>query len=108
MLNILAERKRAEEAAEEFGYGSRNNIRNQISAQTLSNLLDDRKDAKTQKELDDLAKDYGMDPAVIAELAKHVNSPSVSKIELPTTDPNETPKKLVRRDRLFFPSSLPC
>ncbi|GAA6023829.1 hypothetical protein JCM10207_005387 [Rhodosporidiobolus poonsookiae] len=94
MLNILAERQRAEEAAEQFGYGSRTNIRNQLSARTLANLLDERKEAKTPQELDELAREYGMDPEVVAQVARFVNTPSLSKIELPTTDPNETPKKL--------------
>ncbi|BGP13728.1 hypothetical protein JCM10213_009057 [Rhodosporidiobolus nylandii] len=94
MLNILAERQRAEAAAEEFGYGSRTNIRNQISARTLSLLLDERKDAKTPQELDDLAREYGMQPETVAQIARFITSPSISPIELPTTDPNETPKKM--------------
>ncbi|GAA5848120.1 hypothetical protein JCM8547_004417 [Rhodosporidiobolus lusitaniae] len=95
MLNILAERQRAEQAAEE-SYSSRspNAIRNQLSARTLANLLDERKGCKSQKELDELAREYGMDPKVVDGLAKVINAPSVSGIELPTKDPNEVPKKL--------------
>ncbi|GAA6029375.1 hypothetical protein JCM8097_003643 [Rhodosporidiobolus ruineniae] len=94
MLNILAERQRAEEAAEQYGYGSRTNIRNQLSARTLALLLDERKDATSKQQLDELAREYGMEPEVVEQLARHVNTPSVSSIPLPTTDPNETPKRL--------------
>ncbi|GAA5822738.1 hypothetical protein JCM11251_004360 [Rhodosporidiobolus azoricus] len=94
MLNILASRQQAEETAEQFGYGSPDNIRNQISARTLSLLLDERKDVKTRQEYDDLCKEYGMDSAVVDSLAKYVNTPSISGIDLPVKDPNETPKKL--------------
>ncbi|GAA5979194.1 hypothetical protein JCM11641_008457 [Rhodosporidiobolus odoratus] len=94
MLNILAQRQQAEEAAEAHGYGSRTNIRNQLSARTLANLLDERKEAKTQQELEEIAREYGMEPNVVAQIARFVTTPSVSNIELPTTDPNETPKRL--------------
>ncbi|GAA5894666.1 hypothetical protein JCM6882_006651 [Rhodosporidiobolus microsporus] len=94
MLNILASRQQAEEAAEQFGAGSKTNIRNQISARTLSLLLDERKDVKTKEEYVELCREYGMEANVVEGLARYINSPSISGIDLPIKDPNETPKKL--------------
>lgn len=93
MIDILAERQRAEEALEQ---APPSQIRNQLSARGLANLFDDRKLCKSQSELDELAREYGMDPATVEALAKHINTPAVSEIPLPSSDPNEPPKRLVR------------
>lgn len=93
MLGILAERQRADEALEA---SPSSRIENHISAASLFNLLDERKQCTSQGELDELAREYGMDPKVIDQLARHINSPSESEIPLPSSDPNEPPKRLVR------------
>lgn len=43
-----------------------------------------------------------MDPAVVNQLARHINTPSDSEIALPSSDPNEPPKRLVRPPSLCF------
>ena len=93
MLGILAERQRADEALEA---SPSSRIENHISAASLYNLFDERKHCTSQGELDELAREYGMDPKVIEQLARHINSPSDSEIPLPSSDPNEPPKRLVR------------
>ncbi|GAA6050061.1 hypothetical protein JCM3770_001350 [Rhodotorula araucariae] len=93
MLGILAERQRVEDAAE---VAPSSRIRNQLSAAALANLFDERKQCTSQAQLDDLAREYGMDPALINQLAKHINSPSDSEIPLPSSDPNEPPKRLAK------------
>lgn len=92
MLGILAERQRAEEIAEQTPPSK---VRNVLSAGTLAHLFDERKACKTQAELDELSREFGMDPEIVERLAKHLNSPSISKIALPTKDANDTPKQLV-------------
>ncbi|GAA5904646.1 hypothetical protein JCM8208_004839 [Rhodotorula glutinis] len=93
MLGILAERQRADEALEA---SPSSRIENHISAASLFNLLDERKQCTSQGELDELAREYGMDPKVIDQLARHINSPSESEIPLPSSDPNEPPKRLAK------------
>ncbi|KAL0579966.1 Phosphatidylinositol (PI) 3-kinase [Marasmius crinis-equi] len=51
--------------------------RNRVSASVLSTLLDQRKSARTQEEVDSLAKRYGIDPAKFGVVSKYVNSPSI-------------------------------
>lgn len=92
MLGILAERQRVEEIAEQTPLSK---VRNVLSAGTLAHLFDERKACKTQAELDELSREFGMDPEIVERLAKHLNSPSISKIALPTKDANDTPKQLV-------------
>lgn len=92
MLGILAERQRVEEAAEQ----STAPIRNQLSAGGLLNLFDARKKCTTQEELDKVSRDYGMDPATVEQLAKHINSPSMSGITIPGKTPDEAERHLVR------------
>ena len=107
MLGILAERQRVEEIAEQTPLSK---VRNVLSAGTLAHLFDERKACKTQAELDELSREFGMDPEIVERLAKHLNSPSISKIALPTKDANDTPKQLVsdcgaiqRSVRMFAP-----
>ncbi|GAA5978197.1 hypothetical protein JCM10908_004268 [Rhodotorula pacifica] len=93
MLGILAERQRVEEIAEQTPPSK---VRNLLSAGTLAHLFDERKACKTQAELDELSREFGMDPEIVERLAKHINSPSISKIALPTKDANDTPKQLAQ------------
>lgn len=89
MLGILQERQRVDDAA-----AAGISTLNQLSARGLSNLFDDRKSAKTTREADEVAVEYGMDPELIRQLAKHVNSPSISMV-LPSSDPDEDDRRLV-------------
>lgn len=57
MLEILMRRKATEEAAETVTL-------NRVGARTLSNLLDERKSAKTVKEVEELCEMYGVSVAV--------------------------------------------
>ncbi|RDB24240.1 hypothetical protein Hypma_008771 [Hypsizygus marmoreus] len=52
-------------------------IHNRLHAATLSELLDKRKSAKTQAEVERLAERYGIDVAKLQSLSRFVNSPSV-------------------------------
>lgn len=99
MLGILAERRRADEALEA---APSSRIHNHLSAAGLANLFDERKQCTSQAELDALSREYGMDPAVVNQLARHINTPSDSEIALPSSDPNEPPKRLVRPPSLCF------
>lgn len=89
MLNILAARERTSAAEGESDSpssissitapsASPSNVRNRLSAPTLINLLDERKNCTTRKELEDLAVGYDIDLEVLEGLAKFVNSPSIS------------------------------
>lgn len=53
MLSILQRRKATEEAAETPTV-------NRLGARTLSNLMDERKSAKTIAEVEELCKEYGV------------------------------------------------
>lgn len=112
MLGILQERQRVDDAV-----AAGISTPDQLSARSLSNLLDDRKSAKTAQEADEIAVEYGMDPKLIRELAKHINSPSISMV-LPSSDPDEDDRRLVRssvcplsryiaRDSRLFRLSIP-
>ncbi|ORY59431.1 hypothetical protein BCR35DRAFT_309299 [Leucosporidium creatinivorum] len=82
MLKILERRKATEEAAE-------TPTLNRVGARTLSNLLDERKSAKTAQEVEELCEMYGVSVEALNELGKHVNAPSVSKITLPAKSVEE-------------------
>lgn len=71
---MFASRKASEEQALSY-----TQIRNRMSAATLSDLLDARKDIKTQAELQTLAKTFAIDLDLLNILAKNVNSPSVGE-----------------------------
>lgn len=51
--------------------------RNHLHSIALSNLLDERKSATSQNELQGLAERYGVDLWKLENLARFVNSPSV-------------------------------
>ncbi|KAJ8295352.1 hypothetical protein OF846_001593 [Rhodotorula toruloides] len=89
MLGILAERQRVEEAAEQ-----KVPVRNQLSAGGLLSLFDARKNCTTQEELDKVSREYGMEPAMVEELAKHINSPSMSGITIPGKTPDDAERHL--------------
>lgn len=55
-------------------------MRNKLSANHLTTLLDARKDIKTFAELKKLCEDFNCDVDMIQRLAGHVTSPSVSLI----------------------------
>ncbi|GAA6016590.1 hypothetical protein JCM11491_006006 [Sporobolomyces phaffii] len=90
MLGILQERRRVDDAV-----AAGISTPNQLSARSLSNLLDDRKSAKTLEEADQIAVEYGMDPQLVRALARHVNSPSISMV-LPSSDPDEDDRRLAK------------
>lgn len=52
---------------------------NRLIASSLLDLLEERKHVTTQKELEDLAKKYGIDLEKLQRLASHVNSVSVDQ-----------------------------
>jgi hypothetical protein len=52
---------------------------NTIDAFGLSDLLDQRKQATDPSKLDQLAKQYRLDPLLVERLAKKYNSPSVGR-----------------------------
>lgn len=84
MLEILKRRKATEEAAESGP------APNRLTAQSLSNLFDERKSAKTRAEVEVLCKEYGIDIGVLEELGKHVNAPSVSSYKSLKEEVEET------------------
>lgn len=84
MLEILKRRKATEEAAESGP------APNRLTAQSLSNLFDERKSAKTRAEAEALCKEYGIDVEVLEELGKHVNAPSVSSYKSLKEEVEET------------------
>jgi len=90
MLGILQERRRIDESS-----AAGISTLNELSARGLSNLFDDRKSAKSLEEADQLCRDYGMDPQLIQELSKFVNSPSISRV-LPSNDPDEDDRRLAK------------
>lgn len=85
MLDILKKRA-ASEAALDVP------TPNRISAQSLSNLLDDRKAAKSKSDVAKLLKEYGVDMEVemLEELARHINAPSVSSVQSTKEELEET------------------
>lgn len=85
MLDILKKRAASESAAEVP-------TPNRISAQSLSNLLDDRKSAKNLTDVENLIKEYGvdMDVRLLESLALHITSPSVSQTKSLKDDTLET------------------
>ncbi|GAA5820713.1 hypothetical protein JCM10212_000838 [Sporobolomyces blumeae] len=90
MLGILQERQRVDDAV-----AAGVSTPNELSARSLANLLDDRKTATTQEEVDQVATDYGMDPKLVEELARHINAPSISMV-LPSNDPDEDERRLAK------------
>lgn len=93
MLDILSSRRKAVEEEEQIAVTP---MSNRIPAQTLSNLLDERKSAKSRAEIEAIAKEYGVDMSVLDELAKHINSPSVSSIKSASAKEEDEETQLVR------------
>lgn len=79
MLSILRARDRetqASSASSDFSAAA--SQANRLSAPTLVALLDARKSCRTAKDVEELAHGYDIDVSVIEELARFVNSPSIS------------------------------
>ncbi|KAM0756437.1 hypothetical protein T439DRAFT_376628 [Meredithblackwellia eburnea MCA 4105] len=83
MHTILSQRKAAERASE-----TPSNDR--ISAQSLSNLIDECKTMNTRKESEALAEEYGLDFGIVEQLVKHVNPPSVEGVRTRKQEIDET------------------
>lgn len=82
MLGILAQRSH-EEAAQSMT--SPKSTRGKLTAGQLTSLFDQRKEAKSDREVKDLAELYGLSYEVLEGLAKYVTSPSVgSKVKTNT------------------------
>lgn len=86
MLGILAARQRNSEleqganTAAQLSSGGVSNVgamRNRLNAQSITSLLDQRKECKSRRELEELAVAYEVDIAVLDQLARFVNSPSI-------------------------------
>jgi len=67
--------KRAQSEVE----ASASHPRNRLLSATLSDLLDERKEAASPKELESIAKKYDMDIVKLESLARFVNSPTVGE-----------------------------
>jgi len=74
MLGILAQRSH-QEANQSMSSPAA--AHNKLTAGQLANLLDSRKEARSDKEVMELAKLYGVDFEVVEALARYVTSPSV-------------------------------
>ncbi|KAM0792316.1 hypothetical protein ACM66B_005001 [Microbotryomycetes sp. NB124-2] len=81
MVNILQRRRKTEDELAEATTSSPKHM----SAGHLANLLDERKSKKSSQEIKDLCKEYGVDYDVVESLAQHINTPSISRIPLPTS-----------------------
>lgn len=88
MLGILAAREKnstiedeANTAAQRASQGVNNVglIKNRLNAQTIVALLDERKECKTRREVEQLAIAYDLDIAVLDQLARYVNSASIAE-----------------------------
>lgn len=85
MLNILSARQRnadvereAQETAARQGTDSSNTtLRNRMSVSTIIAMLDARKECRSTKDLEALARGYDIDLDLLQRLALHVNAPSV-------------------------------
>lgn len=82
MLGILDKRSKDAEAMERTS--TRNSTPNRLAAATLSAMFEARKEAKSERELRDLAKLYRLDWDLFLHLTTHFNSPSV--IGLPSKE----------------------
>ncbi|SGY75356.1 BQ5605_C005g03421 [Microbotryum silenes-dioicae] len=93
MLDILKQRKEQELQSE-----SLTPIPNRIGARSLSNLLDDCKQAASKQEIQELCKLYQIDYEILTELNRHITAPSTSTIPLPerTVEEDDGETLLVR------------
>ncbi|KAF7440764.1 hypothetical protein PC9H_001112 [Pleurotus ostreatus] len=71
---IFERRRRAEEEAFSLQHQT-----GRIDAYSLTDLLDARKSCTSAADLRQLAENYRMDPSVVEELSRSVNSPSVDR-----------------------------
>ncbi|KAK4058833.1 hypothetical protein OIO90_000279 [Microbotryomycetes sp. JL221] len=81
MVNILQRRRHTEDSIAAAPTPSTTHM----SAGLLANLLDERKSKTTPEQIRDLCKEYGVDYETVEALAQHVNTPSISRIPLPTS-----------------------
>lgn len=86
MLNILAARQKnsnleedANVSAQQASQGVVNvgTLKNRLNAASIVALLDERKECKTRREMEQLALAYDVDIIVLDQLARYINSPSV-------------------------------
>ncbi|KAL4267292.1 hypothetical protein AB1N83_000852 [Pleurotus pulmonarius] len=76
---IFETRQRAEEQASTSQHQTR-----RIDAYSLADLLDARKSCTSPSDLRQLAEKYRMNPGVVEELSRNVNSPSVDRNKVRT------------------------
>lgn len=85
MLNILsarrqnaeAEREAQELAARQGSNSSPATLHNRMSVSTIVAMLDARKECRSQRELEELARGFDIDLDLLQNLARYVNAPSV-------------------------------
>jgi uncharacterized protein len=86
MLNILAAREKNSSMEEEAnssaqlssqGVSNAGAIKNRLNAQSIIALLDERKECKSRREVEELAIAYDMDIDILDRLARWINSPSI-------------------------------
>ncbi|KAK4699954.1 hypothetical protein P7C70_g6301, partial [Phenoliferia sp. Uapishka_3] len=83
MLDILSQRRANEISAETPSL-------DRISAQSLSNLFDECKAVGTREEMEELAKEYGIDLKVVESLGKRFTAPSVAGVRTRKEEVEET------------------
>lgn len=86
MLNILAARQKnsnleedANVSAQQASQGVVNvgTLKNRLNAPSIVALLDERKECKRRREMEQLAVAYNVDISVLDQLGRYINSPSV-------------------------------
>lgn len=68
----------------EFEASSPDLPKNHLYSSTLTELLNQRKSAHTQKDLEDLSKEFGIERDKLESLARFVTSPSVIRTVIPS------------------------
>lgn len=100
MLDILKSRQVAAEEEELIAASYKKiAITNRLSAQALSNLLDERKTATSRAQIESIATEYGIEMAVLDELSRHITAPSVTALESTKEELEES--MLVRTHSLY-------
>jgi Xaa-Pro aminopeptidase len=86
MLNILAARQKNTDLEDEANnaqqasgqvVGNAVTMKNRLNAQSVIALLDERKECKSRREVEQLAVSYDIDIKALDQLARWVNSPSI-------------------------------
>lgn len=90
MLNILSARQKDSDLEKEANettsntissdgrqVGGQNTLKNRMTISTIVAMLDARKECKTQKELQEVARGYDIDVELMETLARYINAPSV-------------------------------